>query len=346
MRSRRRLWIILLAMPIVLAVADTLYWYIVERNLAGGFAMWLADRRADGWTASTQPPTWGGWPLAATLSVPRVILQGGEMDIPGGLTWSADQMVLRVALWRPGELRVTPAGSQRLRLAAGPEVPFTADRMRLVLPVRAGVPPRTADVSARNLRVGVPMNGDVVTVGRLTLHMAFRQAAQSSEPALAFSLHAETIDPPQGVARALGPRIAGLTIEGTLDGPVPTAQAPAQRAADWRDGGGALAIQHLVVNWGPLDLSANAKLSLDGQLQPMGSGNVRAVGYAETLDALATHGAISRSAATAAKAVLSLLAHNPEDGSAPDVEVPLNLQSRTLSMRQVPLVKLPELVWR
>jgi hypothetical protein len=43
--------------------------------------------------------------------------------------------------------------------------------------------------------------------------------------------------------------------------------------------------------------------------------------------------------------VLSLVAHSPEDGSPPDVEVPLTLQYRTLSMRQVPLVRLPEVDW-
>jgi len=70
------------------------------------------------------------------------------------------------------------------------------------------------------------------------------------------------------------------------------------------------------------------------------------VGYAETLDALAAHGAISRSAATVAKAVLSLMANSPDDGSPPEVDdVPLKLEFRTLSMRQVPLVRLPELDW-
>jgi hypothetical protein len=68
-------------------------------------------------------------------------------------------------------------------------------------------------------------------------------------------------------------------------------------------------------------------------------------GYAETLDALARNGLMSRSAATTAKAVLSLLANAPDDGSPSEVEVPLSLQYRTLSMRQVPLVRLPELDW-
>jgi Uncharacterized protein conserved in bacteria (DUF2125) len=121
--------------------------------------------------------------------------------------------------------------------------------------------------------------------------------------------------------------------------------ALAERAAAWRDAGGTLEIQRLAVNWGPLDLTGSATLALDDQLQPMGTGSARVIGYAETLDALAARGAISRSAATAAKAVLSLLAHAPADGSPPDVKVPLTLQYRTLSMRQVPLLRLPELDW-
>ena len=104
-------------------------------------------------------------------------------------------------------------------------------------------------------------------------------------------------------------------------------------------------IQHLTLTWGPLELTAGATLALDDQLQPMGTGTARIVGYAETLDTLAAHSLISRSAATAAKAVLSLLANAPDDGSRPDVEVPLTLQYRTLSMRQVPLLRLPELDW-
>jgi hypothetical protein len=162
---------------------------------------------------------------------------------------------------------------------------------------------------------------------------------------VAFSLKAEAISPPPGIARLLGPRIANLEADGALDGPLSLGRTLKEQAAAWRDGGGSLEIRHLALVWGPLDLSASATLALDDQLQPMGAGSTRLVGFAETLDALAAHAAISRSAATATKAVLSLLAHTPEDGGPPDVEVPLTLQYRTLSMRQVPLVRLPEVDW-
>ena len=344
----RRLWIILLVTPLLLAAADTLYWRLVERNLEDGFAAWLAARRASGWTATVGQPARGGWPLAATLTVPTVSLKGGEPDIAGGLTWDAERLVLRIGLAHPRLLEIASEGVQHLRFAEGPEVVYTADRLRIALPPQPGATPRSAEVTARDLRAGIPAGGDAgasLTVGSLRLHLEARPAAQAGEPALAFLLNAEAIGPPASIARSLGPRIASLTLQGALDGPVPRMRALAERAARWRDGGGTLEIQRLAVNWGPLDLTASATLALDDQLQPMGTGSARVVGYAETLDALATRGTISRSAATAAKAVLSLLAHSPEDGSPPDVEVPLTLQYRTLSMRQVPLVRLPELDW-
>jgi hypothetical protein len=348
MRRRRRLWIILLAAPLLLVTADTLYWHLAARNIEDGFAAWLADCRASGWTATAGRPVRGGWPLAATLTVPAVFLTGGVPDIPGGLTWTTERLVLRTDLLQPGLLDVASEGIQRLRLGEGPEIPYTADQLRLALPLQSGVPPRSAVVTARDLRAGMPTGGDAtasLTVGLLDLHLEFRPVAQAGEAALGFAFDAEAVGLPASFARSLGPRIASVTLQGALDGPVPRTHALGERAAAWRDGGGTLEIGRLAVNWGPLDLTASATLALDEQLQPMGTGSARVVGYAETLDALATHGAISKSAATAAKAVLSLLAHVPEDGSPPDVEVPLTLQYRTLSMRQVPLLRLPEIDW-
>ena len=77
----------------------------------------------------------------------------------------------------------------------------------------------------------------------------------------------------------------------------------------------------------------------------MGTANARLVGYAEALDALATNGVITRRTGTAAKAVLALIARKEEEGVPAEVEVPLTLQDRTLSMRQLPLLRLPTLVW-
>src|SRR4051812_25616771 len=182
MRRRRRLWIILFAAPLLLAAADTLYWSLAERNLEAGFADWIANRRAYGWTATAGPTMRGGWPLAATLSVPTVLLQGGDPEIPGGLAWSAERLVLRIGLLRPGLLEVAAEGGQRVRLGEAAEIPYRADRLRMTLPMQSGAPPHVADISAQNLRAGMPAGDEGsagLTVGSADLHLESRPSAQA-----------------------------------------------------------------------------------------------------------------------------------------------------------------------
>ena len=191
-------------------------------------------------------PTRGGWPLAATLTV------------PGDVACRAATPTFR----RPG-LEGRPVGAAHRAVTAGaagdrgrgqaaaspgrdPEVPYTADRLRLVLPLQRGCPGHTSPTSSRhNLRADTPAGGDARQPDdrSLRLHLDFRPAAQSGEPALEFSLQAEAIGLPPGIGRPLGPRIANLEMEGALNGPVPAGRTLAERATAWRDGGGSLEIQ-------------------------------------------------------------------------------------------------------
>jgi Uncharacterized protein conserved in bacteria (DUF2125) len=343
MRGRRRLWLSLLAVPLVLLAADTAYWRLVAGNLERGFANWVSVQKAHGWTEQNGRTSVGGWPFAAILVVPALSLTHGGSDMPGRVFWSAERVKLRIALMRPAMLEIAPEGQQQVRLADNPAVAYTAGRLRLLLPLQAKDWPDFAELAVANLRAETPTG--VASVGSLQLQLVFHPEARSGEPAVIASLQAGDLGLPPRTVRPLGPNVAKVEMEAALNGPLPVAGAPADQATSWRDGGGSLAIQHLVLTWGPLDLSASATLALDDQLQPMGAGTAHIVGYAETLDTLAAHSMISRSAATAAKAVLSLLANAPGDGSRPDVEVPLTLQYRTLSMRQVPLLRLPEVDW-
>jgi len=84
----------------------------------------------------------GGWPLAATLTVPGIELKGGDPEIPGGVAWGADRVTLRVSLLRPGVLDVAAGGMQHIRFADNPEVPYTADRLRVVLPLQPDAAPQ------------------------------------------------------------------------------------------------------------------------------------------------------------------------------------------------------------
>jgi hypothetical protein len=341
---RRGRWILLAAVPVALLFGDIVYWRLAVRQLERGYHQWVTETVRLGWTVTADGIETGGWPMAATLTLRNAAVHGPLPDLPDGVRWRAEGLEMRLALLSPRTLDIAAHGRQQLRVGDQPAIDITADALNAVLPLRPDEPPDSIDLQASQLtaRQG---GADATTIGLLRGRAALAPQAAEGEPAIDFTLSAEAIRLPASRSWALGSIISSLAIEGVIHGPWPASGGLAARAAGWRDGGGSLEIQHFALGWGPLGLSATATLALDDQLQPMGAGNSHIVGYAAALDALSAKGLLSRSAATAAKAVLSLLAGTPADGEPATVDVPLTLQYRTLSMRQVPLVRLPELDW-
>ena len=367
----RRLGIGLLVSLIVLGIAHTLYWRSVEQQLERGLEAWVAARRAEGWQVRIGGTERGGWPLAARLRATDVALEGGADDLPGGLAWNADHLALSVRLLEPRLLTIEPGGTQRLRLSVLPMLAYTADRIRADIPLEPGTTVHHVTVRADNLRAGAAeasraddTGPQVTSRSETRLSIGLLQAVTDlypdrgpSAPVAGLTLSAEAIGLPAGLGHVLGGHISSLSFDGTLDGPLPStgsqftresgARMPGvtRRASAWRDGGGSIAVQRVSLGWGPLGLTGSGKLGLDAQLQPIATGTARVIGYAETLDRLATNGLISPGAATAVKALAGLIARTPEGGGPAEIEVPLGVQDRMLSIRQIPLARIPELTW-
>jgi hypothetical protein len=346
----RRFLIVLLAALAVLVGAHAALWRWGTARLASGFDGWAEAARAQGWTVSSGEKNAGGWPLAVELSVPALVVSGALPDMPVPLTWHAERVVVRVGLLHPRQLLLLPEATETLRLGEDADVPFTADRLVVTVPLDPGEPPSSADLAATNLRVGTARDGAAaaLTVALLAGHAAWETAARPGESAVHFALSAEEIGVPSpmpGGASALGPRIASLALQGSLHGTLPPLADLAARAAAWRDGGGSLELVQVALGWGPLGVTGNATLALDEQLQPTGSGTLHLRGQNEALDALAAGHVVTPAAARVAGAMLGLLAHAPPGGGRPEVDVPLTLRERTLSVGRIPLVRVPELVW-
>ena len=343
----RRLLIGGVAILALLTAADTALWMIATARLQDELATWQARRRAAGWTVAAGPPQWAGWPLAAALILPDAVLTGGDQDLPGGLSWRAGQAELAVALLHPLRLRIRVAGPQHLRLSTLPEFDFAADRLEVSIPLdRAPADRLPLDFAVAGLRVAAATGP--LDIASFALHVDTWPAAPGGEAVLAVACSAEAIDlPPLRHARPwpVGSHIASAAFDTVLTGPWPGTGDVTARAAVWRDGGGKLEVPRLALGWGPLGLSASATAALDAQMQPMGAATARVLGYAATLEALTASGVLGPRVAQAIGAVLSLLARPAQQGGAPQVEVPVTVENRTLSLGPVPLVRLRELVW-
>lgn len=338
-----RRWPWIAAVLILIVAGDAALWRFAIRRLEGGLSDWVTAQRAAGWHVTATDQQSGGWPFAAALRLSHVAIEGGQPFVRGGIVWQADGVTLRVAVFHPMTLQIDASGVGRVRMASGPDVPYSASRLVIGVPLRTTTTPNSASVSAEGLTTGQP--GRSVTIHHLMARISVTSEAITGEPAVSISLSASDIVLPPRPDWALGQRIASVAADVTLDGPVPDKGSLSERAITWRDDGGVLDVRALQAMWGPLHLRAMARMQLDSDLQPVGTGSATVAGYTATADELAEHGVVTQGAAIAAKALLSLMAHTSEDGTASEVSVPLSLQHRTLSMRQVPLVRIPPLDW-
>jgi len=338
---RRWLWIA--AVLILIVAGDAVVWRFATRRLEAGLSDWVAAQRAAGWQVSAADQRTGGWPFAAALYLRHVAAEHGSPFGGGDITWQSDRVILRIAALRPTTLQIDASGAGRVRIAGGPDVPYSAGRLVVAVPLRATRQPASGTMFAEALTAGQP--GRTVTIHDLTTSVRLAPEAIAGESAVSISLNASGIALPAGPDWPLGQRVASLATDAVLSGPLPATGALDERAITWRDDGGVLHVNALRAVWGPLHLRGRAELELDHDLQPAGTGSATMVGYTATANALATRGVMTQGAAIAAKALLSLMARTPADGGPSEVEVPLSLQHRTLSMRQVPLVRLPALNW-
>ncbi|HVZ09851.1 DUF2125 domain-containing protein [Rhodopila sp.] len=345
---RRKTWIILAAIPVLLLAGDLAYWQYGVSRLRAGLRDWVAARRAEGWEVAMGQPSRGGWPYAASLTVPNLSLRHRGPAMPGDVRWASASVMLSMPLYQPTGLTIRLEGPQHVQLGDAQDMVITGEALDWSVDLLATRTTLPLTLRARGLRLEPAGGGWHATAGLLSMDIEIAEAPDPTTPPVRFSLSAEAIGLPSSVRWALGPTLSSLATDGKFSGSVPADRSErdmAGWAAAWRDNGGSLEISHFAMGWGPLGVTGGATLALDEELQPMGSGTVRLLGFAEALDRLAAGGVMTKSAATAAKAVLSLLAGSAAGDEPSSVDVPLTLQYRTLSMRQVPLLRLPELDW-
>ena len=139
--ARMRRWIgLLLAFALLITLADYVAWRLALGRMQAGLQTLLADMRAGGWHVHCSAPETGGWPLSATLAVSDVHAEGGTWGVPGGVAWSAERLVLTIALTDPRHLSVSPQGEETLRISHIPAVAFSADRIDIRVPLGEGRP--------------------------------------------------------------------------------------------------------------------------------------------------------------------------------------------------------------
>jgi hypothetical protein len=173
---------------------------------------------------------------------------------------------------------------------------------------------------------------------------------RTAEPALTLQFAAEDAALPQAWLRApalagFGPRLTRLDFDGALYGSVLPLPSLREQLDAWRASEGKLDVRQLRLSWGDLDAGLRLSARLDQSLQPALAGTLSVTNPNAALDSLARSGLIQRRALDGTKFAVGMLTRRPPNGGPPVAEIPISMQNGVVSVVQIPLTRLPPIIW-
>jgi hypothetical protein len=327
------------------AAAGALYvavWMMVAAQVRTLSDEWIASQRREGWSIAAGPVTVHGFPRW-----PQVTLTAVQVTAPlgdGGWTWTAERATVVPAALDLTRLTILAPGTQTVALPGQPTWTVSSYRAVLEIAVDDSGKWQRGDLTFADLEVrdaeAIPLFG----AARFNASLALADGPRGPElPFAAFSGSVDTLR----LALAIRPFTRTVTTA-RLDADLVGAVAPG-RLSDaldaWRDGGGTLEVRRFLVDWPPLTIAGNGTLALDNDLQPIAAFSTQISGFSETIDVLEADGMMDADDAATANVVLGLMAQAPPDGGPAQLNIPVSVQDRQLSVGPFPLLNLPAIEW-
>ena len=321
----------------VVAGVWTACWLSMANWVETGIDDWIADQQRKGVRFSYDSLEVSGFPFWL-----NVRMEGASMLVARAQAWEWRLPALAVGLrpWRLTEISVDMSGFHQFFGAR--LVDLMSRKLVAVIHVQKGGAWRGTlkgeGVSAVSSRAGKLLARRVA----VDVHWGGNQPEARQSP-LRIDLSGDDVEVPAAWSLPLGREFAMLRLAAHVTGPMKPLRNP-DFLVRWRDDGGTLELTRLSLEYGPLRLDGDGTFALDHDLQPMGAFVARAEGFMETLDALRSHNMIGIGQAAAMKLALMVLAHKPAGGP-PHLEAPLALQDREITLKSLPIMKVPRINW-
>lgn len=339
-------WAAICAGAVCLACAlYVAFWYFMAERLRDSALVWVDERRGDGFEVGFRQLDIGGFPWRLDMIIDDVTFAAPKSPARWG--WQGERVRASMRPWRLGKVTIEAPGSHAFVFAANGSVRFLQGQalgLNAVLTFgRHGISP--VEVHVADLTLKDAQSGEVWSVDRARLD-ATRPTGNSetpNAPSLEVRLRMGDFGVPARLNLPLGPDWERLEISAGLVGEISDGSAE-DALGRWRDDGGVIQVQRLSLAYGPLSMTAEGTIALDGALQPVGSLTARMEGFFETVDALRTRGLIKVGDAITAKMVLGVMTRRSASGRA-SLTLPLSVQDRRLFVGPLPLAEIPEVIW-
>ncbi len=344
-RPRRRRWTWLVGLGTVLlavaAGAYTLYWYGAAEIAKDAVAVWADDRRDEGFTVDYGDIEVTGFPFSFRARIDRPAF--GQALVPAW-TWRTEELNARARPWSPNRVTITAATDHEVEYTVRgvrQRARAISSDLRFDIVLRGRVVER---VTARSRDLRIAVDGLTGSFGAARIYIRYQVDGIGADgvrgPSLALSASEIVLPFDELENLGIGGHIARFGAAATLTGPLKA--GPFDRAVTaWRDGGGAININTLRLEWGDLRLDGDGTIALDDTFRPIGALTTRALGVSETINTLRDAGALTKREAAIARITLRVLAGASEGGK---MLLPVTAQFGKLFIGPVAVLELPALI--
>lgn len=327
------------AVLVLAAAAYSAWWWIAARAAENGITGWIAAQRAQGAEVSYTSLQVGGWPFSLTA-----VVKDPAIRRPGA-AWSGERVEAAATPWDVSTIALTLPGPQRVvfgdRDTAGSALTAAGGGRGVVTVAGTGVPVTLA-LAFTDLTLA-PAKGDPIPISRLEVAARQPQVPPTDhrETGLAATVTAHEI-------RLPGPGVEG--IEGTVrqiaasvrvQGRPPALHRAAVEV--WMRNGGVVEVDSLGIDWGSLEVRGNGTLSLDSEMQPLGSVRADIRGADETLSKVERR--LPPAHVATARTILAMLSRPAEGGGAPVVRATGTIHNGGLYVGPFKVARIPPIPW-
>lgn len=336
-RPRHRGLIIFIAFLILVLTGYAVWWYVLVEQTREHVDTWFENMRAAGHEATYDDLRFTGFPSRIALQIQNFQFNHANgrwrVTLPNvraqGIPWQLDNVqghigvLINVEHVRGAQVDIYEVSSVINSFDVTMSAPGTFAFEMRELTVTGSTISQPIMMETFN---GVLRGGDA---------NMFLQA----------SLKATGVKLPDAELSPFGEDIASLEADIDVEvHPTPAPSLPAQLDI-WRRDGGAIEVRRLSIRHGVLGLDGDGTITLDHDLQPEGAFGASVSGFNPAVDALIAQGLVPEAEGQLAKAALGLFAKAPPGGGPKQIDVPLTVQDRRLSVGPFPLMRIPRVYW-
>lgn len=257
----RGLWLIVpWTLFVFAALGWVFYWHYLANTAEQRVRGWAFEQSAGGASVQFERIVRHGFPVLLRLE-----MQGARYAAArGGWSVNTDRADLIVDVLNPEHVLLEAKAPISVTRANGSVTNVSADALIASLRTKSGVLAQ-AGIEADNLVLDDPAEDGVLHATKVMISVR-PDARASGEYQLAMEAQALTLPRPVRSFEAFGLDVASLRAAVVVeDGALLLQSSPGDPLGPWRDGGGRLKFDALVLDWGPLQTTGAGEGGLDSQ---------------------------------------------------------------------------------